>query len=84
LEERAARNIADQHPLVGLVEVLAKNPRVAPEAEQVVTQVFDGISEGSTGGSTVRDEIQFEGVEIWPDPDRIEENPLVRQPHFAS
>ena len=43
-----------------------------PEAEQVVTDVFGRISSGWTAPSTVRDEIEWDGVEIWPDPDGMD------------
>ena len=34
--------------------------------EVVVREVFGGIISGWTGASTVRDEVEWEGVEIWP------------------
>jgi hypothetical protein len=68
LEERA-RHIVSQHPLYGLFDAIARNPRVPPLAEKVVNEIFEGTSTGWTAGSAVREETEWEGVEIWPDPD---------------
>lgn len=68
LEERA-RTIVREHPLYGVFEAIGRNPRVPPEAEKVVNEVFGGTSTGWTAPTAVRDEIEWEGVEIWPDPD---------------
>ena len=61
--------MVSQHPLLGLFEATARNPPVPPLAEKMVNEIFEGTSTGWTGASAVREETEWEGVEIWPDPD---------------
>lgn len=72
--EKKARDIISQNPLFGLLDAAARNPRVPSAAERVVIEAFDGLATGWTGRTAVRDSIEWEAVEIWPDPDEIDHN----------
>jgi Domain of unknown function (DUF4263) len=67
LEERA-RHIVSQHPLFGVFDAIAKNPRVPPEPEKAVSDVFGGIFSSTASTSAVR-EVNWEGVNLPDDPD---------------
>ena len=75
--EKRARAIAGRHSFKGRIMEGIRNLRVVPVAEQVIRDVFGGISPGWTAPSTVRGEIEWEGVEIWPDPDGMDNNVIV-------
>jgi hypothetical protein len=77
--EKKARDIMGKVPVsFALINTFLDSRTVPlPEAEQVVTDVFGRISSGWTAPSTVRDEIEWDGVEIWPDPDGMDNNVVV-------
>ncbi len=71
--EKKARAIIDQNPLFGILERMARNPPLMSLPEKAIKDVFR-CTNGWTGPSTVREEIEWEGVEIWPDPDDGDDN----------
>ena len=72
--EKKARKIISQNSLSGLLDAIGRNPRVPPVAEKVVIEAFDGLATGWTGRTAVRDSIEWEAIEIWPDPDEMDNN----------
>ncbi|MGH3190023.1 MAG: Shedu anti-phage system protein SduA domain-containing protein [Streptosporangiaceae bacterium] len=57
---------APESPLEWLTASLKSRPE-EPAAEKAVNEVFGGRSHGWADASVVRGEIEWEGVELWPD-----------------
>jgi hypothetical protein len=57
------------NPLGGLIGTILSTPLPDKPANKAVKDVFGGTWSGWANASLVRGEIEWEGVEIWPDPD---------------
>jgi hypothetical protein len=67
--EKKALDIVGRNPLLEFLDAAIRSPRTPRPAEKAVREVFGGISSGWTAPTAVRDEIEWEAVEIWFDPD---------------
>jgi hypothetical protein len=76
--DKRTQDFIKKNPLLGLLDAIASTPQEPPSvALRVVVEVFGGLCPGWTAPSTVRDEIEWDGVEIWPDPDGMDNNVVV-------
>ena len=63
----AMEQARNSHPIARYFSAILSSPSPEKPARQAVIDVFDGISTGSVNGSMVRGEIEWEGVDLWPD-----------------
>ena len=57
------------HPFGDLIRTLLTNPSAEKPAKKAVTEVFGGTCTTWANASLVRRDIEWEGVDIWSDPD---------------
>lgn len=75
--DKRVNAVISRNPLFDIFDAMAKNPRTVPVAERIIRDVFGGISTGRTASGIVREEIEWEGVEIWPAPEAMDDNLIV-------